>query len=76
MKRTIERINEQKKEICIIFLNVFPMFLKLWLQNYFDMRFDNWIKCITSFLYSACSMISTHLYLYQKKPKHLKPKYL
>ncbi len=41
---TIEQINAPKKERCIIFLNVFPMFLKFWLQNYFDILcFDNLI---------------------------------
>jgi hypothetical protein len=65
VEKTIERTNGPKKERCIIFLNVFVMFLKFWSQNYFDMCFDNLIKCITSLLYSACSMISTHLYLYQ-----------
>jgi hypothetical protein len=66
------------------------MFLKFWLQNYFDMCFEILIKCITPLLYGACSIISTHLYLYKnlfndmsihlskekKKPKHLKPIYL
>jgi hypothetical protein len=90
-KETIERINGPKKWRCIIFLDVFPMFFKFWLQNYFDMWFDNLIKYITSLLYSVCSMILTHLYLYKnvfndmnihlskerkKKPKHLKPTYL
>ncbi len=64
-KKTIERINGPKKERCIIFLNVFVMFLNFWSQNYFDMCFDNLIKCIASLLYSACCMISTHLYLYK-----------
>jgi hypothetical protein len=63
---TIEQINGPKKEKYIIIFNVFPMFLNFWLQNYFDILcFDNLIKCITSLLYSACSMISTHLYLYK-----------
>jgi hypothetical protein len=41
------------------------MFLKFWLQNYFDMCFDNLIKYITSLLSNVCSMILTHLYLYK-----------
>jgi hypothetical protein len=63
-KETIEIINGPKNERCIIFLNIFLMFLKFWLQNCFDMCFDNLIKHITSLLYGACSMISNHLYLY------------
>jgi hypothetical protein len=75
---------------CIIFLNIFFMLKKIWLQNYFDMCFDNIIKCITSLLYTTYFMMSTHLYLYKKKfnetniqvskekrkPKHLEPIYL
>jgi hypothetical protein len=60
----IEKINGPIEESFTIFLNVFLMFKKIWLQNYFDICFDNLIKYITSLLYSACSMISTHLYLY------------
>jgi hypothetical protein len=89
-KEMIEIINEPKKERCITFLNVFPMFWNFWLQNYFDMCFDNLVTCITSLLYSACFMISTHLYLYKnvfndmsihlskekKITKHLQPTYL
>jgi len=69
------------------FLQGFSYVLKFWLQNYFDMCFEILIKCITSLLYGACSIISTHLYLFndmsiylpkekKKKPKHLKPIYL
>ncbi len=47
------------------FFQCFFLKKKFWLQNYFDMCFDHLIKCITSLLYSACSMISTHLYLYK-----------
>jgi hypothetical protein len=63
-KEMIEKINGPIEESFTIFLNVFLMFKKIWLQNYFDICFDNLIKYITSLLYSACSMISTHLYLY------------
>ncbi len=63
-KKQLKELNGQKKERCTIFFNVFPLFLKFWLQNYFDMCFDNLMKCITSLLYNACSMIS-HLYLYK-----------
>jgi hypothetical protein len=52
-------------ERCTIFLNVYSMFWNFCLQNYFDMCFDNLIKYITSLFYSACFMISTHLYLYK-----------
>jgi hypothetical protein len=60
----IKRINGPKKERSIIFFNAFLIF-KNFGQNYFEMCFDNLIKCITSHLYNACYMISTHLCLYK-----------
>ncbi len=68
-------------------LPIFSYLKNFWLQNYFDMCFDNLIKYITSLLCSACSMILIHLYIYnnvfndtsihlskeeEKNPKHFK----
>jgi hypothetical protein len=80
---TIEQINGPKKERCIIFLNVFPMFLKFWLQNYFDILcFDNLITTSHHYyivhtlwyqpiyiLTKMCSMAG--VFIFQKRKKNL-----
>ncbi len=90
VKEMIEKINGSKNEKCIIFLIFFLVFLRFWLQNYFDMYFGNLIICITSLLYRHALLYQpiytftrlfsmTWIFIFQKrekKSKHLKPTYL
>jgi hypothetical protein len=64
-KKQLKELMDQKSEDVLFSSMFFPMFLKFWLQSYFDMWFDNLIKYITSLLYNEYSMILTHLYLYK-----------
>jgi hypothetical protein len=69
-----ELMNQKRKDV--LFSSMLFLCFKNFGYKIIMTCYDNWIKCIISLLYNACSMISTHLYLYKKTPKHLKPTYL
>lgn len=62
----IERISELKEKKNTILLNVLTMNF-LWLENYFDIYFDNLIKFYALYHYyiTLSHMKSTHLYIYK-----------